>query len=192
MAKRASRLRRPNPSACSSSTACSPSSTGLTLVERLRARGDRTPVLILSALGAVDDRVKGLRAGGDDYLPKPYSLVELVARVEALNPARAFRGRGHDLRRRRSRPGPALPQGNARRRDHPVAAARVTASRISHEARGPSGDPDNASRKHLGLPLRSADQRDRRSYLRASQQNRQGTGQTAPGNGTRGGVHDPQ
>jgi two-component system OmpR family response regulator len=57
---------------------------GLTLVEKLRTRGDRTPVLILSALGAVDDRVKGLRAGGDDYLTKPYSLVELVARVEAL------------------------------------------------------------------------------------------------------------
>ena len=61
-----------------------PKLDGLTLVERLRVRGDRTPVLILSALGAVDDRVKGLRAGGDDYLPKPYSLVELVARVEAL------------------------------------------------------------------------------------------------------------
>jgi two-component system, OmpR family, response regulator len=61
-----------------------PKLDGLTLVERLRERGDSTPVLILSALGAVDDRVKGLRAGGDDYLTKPYSLVELVARVEAL------------------------------------------------------------------------------------------------------------
>lgn len=61
-----------------------PKLDGLTLVQRLRARGDRTPVLILSALGAVDDRVKGLRAGGDDYLAKPYTLVELIARVEAL------------------------------------------------------------------------------------------------------------
>src|SRR5215469_2775823 len=61
-----------------------PKLDGLSLVERLRAKGDRTPVLILSALGAVDDRVKGLRAGGDDYLAKPYSLVELVARIEAL------------------------------------------------------------------------------------------------------------
>jgi two-component system, OmpR family, response regulator len=57
---------------------------GLTLVERLREKGDKTPVLILSTLGAVDDRVKGLHAGGDDYLAKPYSLTEVVARVEAL------------------------------------------------------------------------------------------------------------
>jgi two-component system OmpR family response regulator len=50
----------------------------------LRAQGGETPVLILSALGQVDDRVKGLRAGGDDYLAKPYSFSELLARVEAL------------------------------------------------------------------------------------------------------------
>lgn len=57
---------------------------GLTLVRQLRDAGDRTPVLILSALGDVDDRVKGLRAGGDDYLTKPYAYSELLARVEAL------------------------------------------------------------------------------------------------------------
>ena len=61
-----------------------PKLDGLSMGERLRARGDRTPVLILSALGAVDDRVKGLRAGGDDYLAKPYSFSELLARIEAL------------------------------------------------------------------------------------------------------------
>jgi two-component system OmpR family response regulator len=61
-----------------------PKLDGLTLVAKLRAEGKHTPVLILSALGAVDDRVKGLRSGGDDYLAKPYSLVELIARVEAL------------------------------------------------------------------------------------------------------------
>lgn len=65
---------------------------GLSLVETLRRRGDHTPVLILSALGAVDDRVKGLRAGGDDYLAKPYSLVEVVARVEALTRRSAAEG----------------------------------------------------------------------------------------------------
>jgi two-component system OmpR family response regulator len=57
---------------------------GLSLVRTLRAEGRRTPVLFLSALGEVDDRVKGLRAGGDDYLTKPYAYSELLARIEAL------------------------------------------------------------------------------------------------------------
>ncbi len=57
---------------------------GLTLIGRLRAEGNRTPALILSALGQVDDRVAGLRAGGDDYLTKPYAFSELLARIEAL------------------------------------------------------------------------------------------------------------
>jgi two-component system OmpR family response regulator len=57
---------------------------GLTMIKELRGKGMRTPVLILSALGEVDDRVKGLRAGGDDYLTKPYAYSELLARVEAL------------------------------------------------------------------------------------------------------------
>src|ERR1700674_1190486 len=57
---------------------------GITIIEALRQEGGRTPVLVLSALGAVDDRVRGLRAGGDDYLTKPFATVELVARIEAL------------------------------------------------------------------------------------------------------------
>ena len=57
---------------------------GLTILQAVRATGDATPVLILSALGEVDERVKGLRAGGDDYLVKPFALSELIARVEAL------------------------------------------------------------------------------------------------------------
>lgn len=61
-----------------------PGRDGLSVVKLLRDGGDRTPVLILSALGNVDDRVKGLRAGGDDYLTKPYAFSELLARVEAL------------------------------------------------------------------------------------------------------------
>jgi two-component system, OmpR family, response regulator len=59
-----------------------PKRDGLSLIGSLRDKGNRTPVLILSALGQVDDRIKGLRAGGDDYLPKPYSFAELLARVE--------------------------------------------------------------------------------------------------------------
>src|SRR6202040_465044 len=61
-----------------------PRMDGLTIIETLRSEGVRTPVLVLSALGAVDERVRGLRSGGDDYLTKPFATVELVARIEAL------------------------------------------------------------------------------------------------------------
>ncbi|HCM84176.1 MAG TPA: response regulator transcription factor [Alphaproteobacteria bacterium] len=61
-----------------------PKCDGLSVITELRSKGDQTPVLILSALDQVDDRVTGLRAGGDDYLPKPYALAELLARLEAL------------------------------------------------------------------------------------------------------------
>jgi two-component system, OmpR family, response regulator len=58
---------------------------GLSIITQLRDKGDRTPVLILSALGTVDDRVHGLKAGGDDYLTKPFAFAELLARIEALS-----------------------------------------------------------------------------------------------------------
>ena len=61
-----------------------PGLDGLAIVRTLRASGNHTPVLFLSALGEVDDRVEGLRAGGDDYLIKPFAFSELQARVEAL------------------------------------------------------------------------------------------------------------
>jgi two-component system OmpR family response regulator len=61
-----------------------PGMDGLSIIETLRKEQVRTPVLVLSALGAVDDRVRGLRAGGDDYLTKPFAILELVARIEAL------------------------------------------------------------------------------------------------------------
>ena len=79
-----------------------PSIDGLTLLGTLRAAEIRTPALILSALGSVDDRVKGLRAGGDDYLVKPFAFSELLARLEALlrrgnGPAMATKLRVADL-----------------------------------------------------------------------------------------------
>jgi len=61
-----------------------PGPDGLTIIRTLRASDTNTPALILSALGDVDDRVKGLRAGADDYLTKPFSPAELLARLEAL------------------------------------------------------------------------------------------------------------
>jgi two-component system OmpR family response regulator len=57
---------------------------GLTIVQNLRTAGSSVPVLVLSALGSVDDRIEGLRAGGDDYLIKPFAFEELLARIEAL------------------------------------------------------------------------------------------------------------
>lgn len=61
-----------------------PNVDGLTIIKTIRAAGNKTPVLILSALAQVDDRVQGLRDGGDDYLTKPFAFSELLARLEAL------------------------------------------------------------------------------------------------------------
>ncbi|MBU6458245.1 MAG: response regulator transcription factor [Bradyrhizobium sp.] len=61
-----------------------PDIDGIAVMRQLRDKGIAAPILIISALGEVDDRVRGLRAGGDDYLVKPFSFVELLARVEAL------------------------------------------------------------------------------------------------------------
>ncbi|MDP3853363.1 response regulator transcription factor [Phenylobacterium sp.] len=62
-----------------------PRMDGVTMVQTIRREGDQTPVLFLSALGEINDRVEGLKAGGDDYLVKPYAFAELIARVEALS-----------------------------------------------------------------------------------------------------------
>jgi two-component system OmpR family response regulator len=71
-----------------------PKRDGLSVIGALRSKGNQTPALILSALGQVDDRVQGLRAGGDDYLAKPYSFSELLARIEVL--ARRGGGRSEE------------------------------------------------------------------------------------------------
>ena len=62
-----------------------PGSDGLSVLRHLRGHKDRTPVLLLSARGGVNERVEGLNAGADDYLPKPFAIAELVARVRALS-----------------------------------------------------------------------------------------------------------
>ena len=88
-----------------------PKRDGLSVIGTLRDKGIETPALILSALGQVDDRVKGLRAGGDDYLPKPYSFSELLARVEVLARRRGSRNEETVLRVGRSRARPAVARG---------------------------------------------------------------------------------
>ncbi len=65
-----------------------PGLDGLEVVQKLRTTGVATPALIISALGEVDDRVRGLRAGGDDYLVKPFALAEMLARVDVRNDGR--------------------------------------------------------------------------------------------------------
>ena len=72
---------------------------GLAIIEALRKSGKRTPILILSALSDVDERIRGLRSGGDDYLTKPFAFGELLARLDALHAARP----GRAARRPRSR-----------------------------------------------------------------------------------------
>jgi two-component system OmpR family response regulator len=61
-----------------------PSVDGLTIIQLMRQKGVTIPVLVLSALGTVDDRIRGLKTGGDDYLTKPFAFAELLARIEAL------------------------------------------------------------------------------------------------------------
>jgi two-component system OmpR family response regulator len=61
-----------------------PNVDGLTIIQLMRQKGVAIPVLVLSALGTVDDRIRGLKAGGDDYLTKPFAFAELLARIEAL------------------------------------------------------------------------------------------------------------
>jgi two-component system, OmpR family, response regulator len=78
------RLGQTNPYAVMLIDRMLPGVDGLSVIKRLRDEGNDSPALIISALGEVDERVRGLRAGGDDYLTKPFALSELLARVEAL------------------------------------------------------------------------------------------------------------
>ena len=70
---------------------------GLAIIEALRTSGNRTPILILSALDDVDERIRGLRSGGDDYLTKPFAFGELLARVDALGRRSSGADTGHTL-----------------------------------------------------------------------------------------------
>lgn len=68
-----------------------PDRNGLTVVQSIREEGNQTPVLILTALGSIDDRVRGLQRGGDDYLVKPFDFAELLARLQAICRRTSFR-----------------------------------------------------------------------------------------------------
>ena len=160
---------------------------GLTLIDRMRARGVRTPVLILSARRTVDDRVRGLQAGGDDYLTKPFAFAELLARVQALirrstgttEPTRLTVG---DLTTRS-----ADPSHRTRRPLARSAAARVRAARVSDAQPRPGALKDDDPLACLGLQLQPGDQRGRRARLTVEGEDRQGLRAQAPPHSARSG-----
>jgi DNA-binding response OmpR family regulator len=110
-----------------------PGRDGLSVLRQLRERKNTTPVLLLSARGEVNERVEGLNAGADDYLPKPFELAELVARVRALtrrggeNKSTVLRVADLTL--------DTVTQGATRRRGHRTDRARIPAAGISHALR---------------------------------------------------------
>ena len=91
-----------------------PGVDGLTIIRTLRGADNNTPALILSALGEVDDRVKGLKAGGDDYLVKPFAFAELLARIASRTCARAAKSSNANSSAWRSRPRASRPCCGAR------------------------------------------------------------------------------
>ena len=146
---------------------------GMRLLETLRSQNNTTPVLVLSALGQVDDRVAGLKAGGDDYLTKPFAFSELLARVEALT----RRGKGDG-------PQTKLMVGDLEM-DLLSRAVRRAGQKIDLQPREfrlleypdapcrPGGDAHHAAGRRVGLSFRSTDQRDRRACQPAAAEDRQ-------------------
>ena len=106
-----------------------PGLDGLSLVKTLRAVGNKVPVLFLTSLGGVDDRVDGLDVGGDDYLVKPFAFSELMARVNALARRPHLKDAETVLRVGDLEDGPHRPQGDARRRPSTCSRASSACSR---------------------------------------------------------------
>ena len=127
-----------------------PGRDGLSVLRQLRERKNATPVLLLSARGEVNERVEGLNAGADDYLPKPFELAELVARVRALDAARR-RKQIHRAARGGSDARHDHPPGAARRRGNRTDRARIPAAGISHALGRPAVRAHDDSGKSLGL-----------------------------------------
>ena len=150
---------------------------GVSVCRRLRAIGVTTPVLMLTARGAVRDRIDGLDAGADDYLSKPFDLDELLARLRALHRRAAFGPEGAvavgDLVL-----DPAAAAGLARRRGDRAVGPRVRHPAPAGRPRRPGRDAVHHPRRGLGRRDRPAQQRDRRARRRAS--GPRSTGRSAP------------
>ena len=137
-----------------------PALDGFKVLETLRAEGVTTPVLVLTARGDEEDKVRGLRGGADDYVTKPFALRELLARIEALlrrsrpSPEGPARGGGLAFRRRR---GESQHQGGDSRRPRGLAAAEgVRSARRAAPARRRRGAPLRAVAGGLGLSRKRA------------------------------------
>ena len=152
---------------------------GLSLISALRQSGNQTPILILSALADVDERIKGLRAGGDDYLTKPFAFGELLARLDALG--RRTRQDGTvttlevadlkmDLLSRKVLRG-------ARQILLQPREFKLLEYLMRHA--GPGGHPYHAAGECLGLSFRSPDQCRGRAYQQAAPEDRTGAGTLA-------------
>ena len=147
-----------------------PKLDGLALIEEMRKKKVTTPVIILSARGSVDDRVKGLQTGGDDYLTKPFAFSELLARVQALirraggisEPTRLVVG---DLSiNLLSR------EVTKSRQETRSSARRVLFARIPHAKHRARGLKDHDYGARMELQFRSSDQRGRGTHLQAEGQ----------------------
>ena len=146
---------------------------GLKILETLRAQKNVVPVMILSALADVDERVKGLKAGGDDYLTKPFAFRRAARPRRGSGSPRQDRSDADEAGRRRSGTGSAVPPGPPRRTEDRPAAAGVPVAGISDAPRRPGRHPHDAARGRVGLSLRSTNERDRRACLPAAAKGRQ-------------------
>ena len=142
-----------------------PDLDGLSLLKSVRAAGVQTPAIILTAMSAIDERVRGLRAGADDYVVKPFSYAELSARLEAVL-RRPAETRPEETRLACGDLELDLIARTARRGDRAdrAPAARVPDARVPDAPPGPRRHPHHAARRGLGLPLRPAHQRHRRAH----------------------------
>src|SRR5271166_3439155 len=144
---------------------------GLSIIETLRAEGKATPALVISALSSVDERINGLKAGGDDYLVKPFDIRELTARVEALlrrrGDSRVTRLQAGDLDM-----GSGRTEGAVRGEIGRSAAAGIQAAGIFHAPPGSDRDSGDASRGCLEFQIPCADQRRRRPDRQSASQAR--------------------
>ena len=161
-----------------------PKLDGLSLIQRLRSQKIRTPVIILSAKASVDDRVRGLQAGGDDYLTKPFAFSELTARLQAL--IRRATQTAEPTRLSRGRPCPGFADARGQRgrgQKIELQSARIRPAGISHAPRGADGDQNDDPGAHLRLQLRSPNQCRRCAGPSAAGENR--PGQNAPAHHSR-------